>query len=645
MTTEVIKTIRASGGDYTTLSAWEAALPASLVTADEQHTAVCYNDWPSGLNDPVTISGSTTDANRYIKVSVAAGHRHDGTTGHTGFYLKGDKGINDRFFKTAAAYTRLEWLDVEHTRNSNGSGAIESNQSYCSVTNCIGKCATTSLTAYGFAVAGVSNTESEWPIVANCLSINAQVGFRNQADASRLRAKYYNCVAIGCGTGFPGAATVPGTAINCVAHDCTTGFTTGWQAASGYNASTDTTATTIFSNSVSGIVDGDFVDATGGDYHLASSSALLDVGANLYSLFTDDIDGDIRPSSGAWSIGFDHRAAAAGSHDVAAENATSQPVASSAAITQTHPVAASNATSAPSASTAAISQTHNIVVASASSTPAASAAAITQTHLVGVVSATSQPIASGAQISQGSTHLVAGTNATSTPTASTAAIRQTHPVAGANAASAPVASTAAIRQTHPVAGTNAASAPAASTASVGQTHKVTAANATSTPVASAAAISQGAVHLVSASNASSQPAASAAAVAQSHRVAAANATSQPAASAAGIVQGAVHLIGAANSASQPSASAAAIGQTHAIAAMGSSIPSTASGATIKQIHLIDGTNATSIVTASGGAILIPGSEEAIPRESSTYRATERYTTYLSTRRLTTYPAARRPDAY
>lgn len=312
MPTTITKTIRASGGDYTTLSAWEAALPASLVTADEQHTAVCYNDWPSGLNDPVTISGSTTDATRYIKVTVAAGHRHDGTTGHTGFYLKGNKGSNDRYFKSSVAYTQLEWLDVEHTRNTNSAGAIESNQSYCSVKYCIGKCATTSLTAYAIAIAGTSNTESEWPVVENCLAINAQVGFRNNADAVRLRAKYYNCTAIACGTGFTGAATVPGTAINCVAHDCTTGFTTGWQAASGYNASSDTTATTIFSNSVSGIVDADFVDATGGDFHLASGSALIGGGSNLYSLFTDDIDGDIRPSSGAWDIGFDHYVAAGG---------------------------------------------------------------------------------------------------------------------------------------------------------------------------------------------------------------------------------------------------------------------------------------------------------------------------------------------
>ena len=343
MATEVIKTIRASGGDYTTLSAWEAALPASLVTADEQHTAVCYNDWPSGLADPVVIAGSVVDATRFIKITVAEGHRHDGTGNHTGFYLKGNKGANSGFFQNTVSYTQVEWLDVEHTRNSNYARAIYSLAPYGSAKNCIGKVQnSTNNTIECISWASNSNTESTWPLVVNCVALNGYCGFRDGNDAARLRAKYYNCTAANCNTGFPGHATIPGTAINCVAHDCTTGFTTGWQAASGYNAASDTTATTLFSNSVSGIVDADFVDATGGDFHLASGSALIGVGTNLYSLFTDDIDGDIRPSSGAWDIGFDYYVASGGANtDTAAGGGSIAITGSAAAALRSHLGAAS----------------------------------------------------------------------------------------------------------------------------------------------------------------------------------------------------------------------------------------------------------------------------------------------------------------
>ena len=40
MAIEIIKTIRASGGDYTSRSAFEAAVPANLVTLDQQWSGV-----------------------------------------------------------------------------------------------------------------------------------------------------------------------------------------------------------------------------------------------------------------------------------------------------------------------------------------------------------------------------------------------------------------------------------------------------------------------------------------------------------------------------------------------------------------------------------------------------------------------------
>lgn len=315
MATEIVKTIRASGGDYTTLSAWEAALPASLVTVDEQHTAVCYNDWPSGLNDALQITGSATDAWRYIKITVAEGHRHNGVP-KSGFFIEGTRAVNGAMLEALPNYTVLEWLDVEHLRNSYNSHGIVVTGSYSTIRNCLAAAVYAGATnsATDISAGSTSNTEATWTIVTNCFAYgSAYYGIVNKGDLSRQRAKYLNCTVVGGHTvGMLSHASVPGRTINCVAYGNTTDFSgTGWHASSVNNASSDSSAS-VFTGGVTGIVDADFVDATGGDYHLASGSALIGVGSNLYSRFTDDIDGDIRPSSGAWDIGFDHYVATGG---------------------------------------------------------------------------------------------------------------------------------------------------------------------------------------------------------------------------------------------------------------------------------------------------------------------------------------------
>src|SRR3972149_2689414 len=75
MPTTITKTIKPSGGDYTSLSAWEAGMQKDLVTADEISVAECYS-----MSDTtaVSIDGWTTDATRYIKIYTPISERHDG---------------------------------------------------------------------------------------------------------------------------------------------------------------------------------------------------------------------------------------------------------------------------------------------------------------------------------------------------------------------------------------------------------------------------------------------------------------------------------------------------------------------------------------------------------------------------------------
>ena len=294
MPTTVVKTIRASGGDYTTLSAWEAANQGNLVSADEVRVAECYNDWPSGLNDAVNIDGSTTDATRYMAITVAAGHRHTGKP-DTGFRI-----VRSAAYGAVIIFSdpscRASWLDVRNT-GTEGSAIRQngSNGSNSRASRCIGRTTGTAAYVSGFATLAYAY---------QCLAIGAPVGFSGTGTYGTF--DMVGSVASGCTTGFQ--LDSPGTTgkrvANCVAYNCTTNYTGTFDAAlSGNNASTS--GTMPGSSNVSGVTSSDFVDASGHDYHLAGGSALIGMGANLYTLITEDVDGDARPSSGAWDIGLD----------------------------------------------------------------------------------------------------------------------------------------------------------------------------------------------------------------------------------------------------------------------------------------------------------------------------------------------------
>jgi len=70
--------------DYNTLTAWEDAKDGDLVTATTTIVAECYDD-DGVLDDRVTVDGSTTSADYYIKITAPVGERHDGTD--TGFTI------------------------------------------------------------------------------------------------------------------------------------------------------------------------------------------------------------------------------------------------------------------------------------------------------------------------------------------------------------------------------------------------------------------------------------------------------------------------------------------------------------------------------------------------------------------------------
>lgn len=293
------------GGYHTSISAfitWARTNYPNLVTSDVQLTAVCYDDWPSGLNDEVVISGFTTDATRYIKLTVAEGHRHNGTL-RSGFWLW-HANTGKRVITCSARYTQFEWLDAHATLTLNTAGYYcDTSGDDSSFLNCICETGGAGTAAYGFASVSTQNLR-----LYNCMSVGGLYGFWWGNNST---GRIYNCIATGASVGFYATATGT-TAIdirNTIAYNNTTAFQdlgTRWAATCTNNASTEAGGAPG-ANPIYSLASTHFVYAANKDFHLLEGSSLRDAGVNLYSTgMTFDIDGDERPSAGAWSVGYDH---------------------------------------------------------------------------------------------------------------------------------------------------------------------------------------------------------------------------------------------------------------------------------------------------------------------------------------------------
>jgi hypothetical protein len=305
MATTVTKTVKSSGGDYTSLSTWEAGEQGDLVTADEVRQAECY-----GFQDtsPCLIDGSTTDATRYLRVFAAAGAEAQLP------------------YDTSGAAYRLEVTNVtalqvsdQHVEIAGIQAAINSSSSslrhalYYTAANTGGWCIVDRCVARDLAGGGTGGRSGftcdtggsgSTFVCRNCVAIgfvngtSPSYGF-NQLASTTGAIFWYNNTAVGCYNGYKGASMI--RAINCVA-DCTNdGFdtTAAFHAAADYNASVQASDAPGGNSRNSQTFT--FVDAGAGDYHLASGDGgAKDFGYNLAGdaayPFTTDLDGQERPA-------------------------------------------------------------------------------------------------------------------------------------------------------------------------------------------------------------------------------------------------------------------------------------------------------------------------------------------------------------
>jgi hypothetical protein len=274
-----IRTVKASGGDYSSLAAWEAGEQADLVSLDETRIADC-----SSLADTsaVSVTGWTTDATRRIVIRAASGERHGGKWNTSAYRLSVDN-------NNAVALTE-EFVDIQGIQAEvSESGATQRacfvltsglNLSDIRLEKCIARQKPGS--AGSGNLIGFQNEDSStvWRL-SNCLAYDFRqgsgVGFNTVVNAETY---HYFCGAHNCDTGFQNATGADTMLVKTSwAQDCTDGFAGTWDTGSDYNisdvASDAPGANSQNSTSIT------FVDEANDDFHMDPGSAGVGDGIDL----------------------------------------------------------------------------------------------------------------------------------------------------------------------------------------------------------------------------------------------------------------------------------------------------------------------------------------------------------------------------
>lgn len=323
MATVVTKTVQVSGGDYTSLSAWEAAQQGDLTGARDEVARV---ECSSNLQDAadVVVDGWTTDATRYIHITTPLTERHGCVWDNTKYRLSPSGQVS---LSIRENYTRVEGLQVEQRADENSCYGI---QCYGAVYgsrishNIVRPFQHPDAYTYGLNGCGINlGTDTAGAVFCwnNLVILNLAktggVGIVHTHASTGLCYVYNNTViavgyGVGFGDGFAGMVAKNNLAVGCAdGFDGTRGWGDGFAAGSDYNAS-DIASDAPGANSNNGTAP-TFVDAPNGDYRLAATDAVardegVDLSADGALAFTDDFHGETR--SGTWDIGADEYVAA-----------------------------------------------------------------------------------------------------------------------------------------------------------------------------------------------------------------------------------------------------------------------------------------------------------------------------------------------
>jgi hypothetical protein len=310
--TEVIVSITPTGGDYTSLVAWEAGEEDDLVALNQNHIAEISGAWATDDLGPVVVDGWVTDGTRFVTIRTTGAARHAGVFPALGSgpYVLTCNPTDNTTLDLWESYTVLDGLCVRHNSQNNTYDAISAGylSSIFTFKSCLAKCMNPSPTSQsGFSVSYPLNAAS---YLINCVADGFDNGF---IISQSTLGVFVNCLSLKSGTGFGVQGgyenvAVP-TWINCVSIGTTTiGFYSGtYGGLSDYNISDFPGETPAGANSKNGTVL--LVDSANGDYHLSPSDTQARAFCPPYTgnagiVFTTDYESHERGAT-TWDAGAD----------------------------------------------------------------------------------------------------------------------------------------------------------------------------------------------------------------------------------------------------------------------------------------------------------------------------------------------------
>lgn len=273
------KTVKSSGGDYTSLNAALAGLSGNLTTNCAGTggagilTIECYA--MSDTTSANTGTGYTTDADHYINITVPTAERHVGKWNTDKYRLV----VDGHCLIVQEAYTQIIGLQLHNNTATTYRHGLYPATANILIDTCIIKGSSVASNR-GIMGDGFSGT------VRNTLVYDFVYGIECYGDTTLQNVTVQNCT-----TGvvrYSGTVTATNVGVS--------GATTAFSGTISQTTCSSSTPT--------------FVDADNDDFHLASNDTTWhNQGTDLSGTFTTDIDGETR--SGTWDIGADEYVAAA----------------------------------------------------------------------------------------------------------------------------------------------------------------------------------------------------------------------------------------------------------------------------------------------------------------------------------------------
>jgi hypothetical protein len=313
-----IKTIKASGGDYTTLQAFEDAAAVSSTNDDPWH-AECYSGVNMGGFTKGAWSEEPSAESERVKIYAAPGHEHDGSwSTSSGAYSSITSGQNIKIYNQRGDYFTFEGLLLLNSKNngncilqggSSTSMKIEFKRLWSKMTH-----ATPTSSNMYFTMNASSPGDSE-VLFENCVLWRGTSGLYVSSAPNSPDTTYNirNCTIYGMSTHGMNGAFTWGSQVEtlnlqnmAVGESGSNDYLLNVPEAYTYanNISTDATADDDGGSNHQINVDEDdiWVDAPNGDFRLVHGSKAKDKGVAIAEVVTD-ITGVRRPQGGYHDCG------------------------------------------------------------------------------------------------------------------------------------------------------------------------------------------------------------------------------------------------------------------------------------------------------------------------------------------------------